>query len=295
MRYAVSVPAFGEYFEPRVLAALAHDAERAGWDGFFVWDHVQLWPTPIADPWIGLAAIALATDRLRIGPLVTPLPRRRPVKLAREVVTLDHLSGGRLTLGVGIGAGPWEWEYLGEEASPRVRAAMLDEMLELLCQLWTGEPTLHRGPHYQFRGDGGPGDPSVRPTPLLPRPVQVPRVPIWVAGGWPLRAPFRRAARWDGVVPMKTSGSFTDYLTPDDTRQLTMFIAQQRASEESFDVIISGHTGGADDASVVAAHAEVGATWWLEDISPWPFGWSFEGPWPIEAMNARVRGGPPRR
>lgn len=295
MRYAVSVPAFGDYFEPRVLAALAQDAERARWDGFFVWDHVQLWPTPIADPWISLAAIALATDRMRIGPLVTPLPRRRPVKLAREVLTLDHLSGGRLTLGVGIGAGPWEWEYLGEQASARVRAAMLDEMLELLCQLWTGEPTLHHGQYYQFRGDGGPDDPTVRPTPLLPRPVQLPRVPIWVAGGWPLKAPFRRAARWDGVVPMKTSGAFNDYFTPDDTRQLTTFIAQQRASTEPFDVVISGHTGGADDSSVVTAHAEAGATWWLEDISPWPFGWSFEGPWPIEAMNTRVRGGPPRR
>src|SRR5690349_2158375 len=121
MRYGISIPPFAEFSDVRMLADLAREAESAGWDGFFVWDHMMMGPFPIADPWIALAAIALATSRVRIGPMVTPLPRRRPTKLARETITLDHLSGGRLILGVGTGFGPWEYEYLGEQGDARVR------------------------------------------------------------------------------------------------------------------------------------------------------------------------------
>src|SRR3981081_3223344 len=149
MRYGVTVPNFRDYFGGRLFAQTASEAEAAGWDGFFLWDHVQFIPTPTVDPWIALTAIALATERIRIGPLVTPLPRRRPVKLARETVSLDHLSNGRLVLGVGIGAGPWEWDYLGEETDLVTRGAMLDEGLDLLTRLWTGEPVLHDGRFYR--------------------------------------------------------------------------------------------------------------------------------------------------
>ena len=203
MRYGVTLPNFGPYADARVLASLAREAEGAGWDGFFLWDHVLLVPWPTVDPWIAMAAIALATERVRIGALVTPVPRRRPVKLAREIVTLDHLSRGRLILGVGIGAGPWEWDYLGEETDLRTRGDMLDEALELLEQLWTGEPVVHHGRFYHHRGDGGPQDTAERPVPFLPRPLQRPRVPPWVAGVWPNKRPFRRAARYDGLVPLK--------------------------------------------------------------------------------------------
>src|SRR5689334_9035085 len=150
MQYGISVPNFGAYFDPRVLAALARDAEQAGWDGFFRWDHMlgcYPGPVPVVDPWVALAAIALATERVRIGPMVTPLPRRRPTKLARETVSVDHLSGGRLTLGVGIGAMPWEWEYLGEEPDLRSRGAMLDEGLEVLSGFTSGLPLSHHGDH----------------------------------------------------------------------------------------------------------------------------------------------------
>src|SRR5207237_10846411 len=112
----------------------------AGWDGFFLWDHVQFIPTPTVDPWVALAAIALATERIKIGPLVTPLPRRRPVKLARETVSLDHLSNGRLVLGVGIGAGPWEWDYLGEESDLKACGDLLDGGLGLRTRVLTGTP-----------------------------------------------------------------------------------------------------------------------------------------------------------
>ncbi len=297
MRFGVILPNFGDYFDPRVLAALAHDAEHAGWDGFFLWDHTVAWPTPIVDPWVALSAIALATEQIRFGPLVTPLPRRRPTKLAREAISLDHLSEGRLILGVGIGAGPWEWDYLGEEADLRVRGAMLDEGLDLLTKLWSGEPVLHDGQFYSFQGDGGPDDPEIVPTPFLPTPVQRPRIPIWVGGAWPNRAPFRRAARWDGVVPTGRGGDFVTYLAPDEVREMTAFIRRHRADDAPFDVVITGHTAGDNpdrEAAVICSYAAAGATWWLEDISPWPFGWEWDGPWPIDRMNQRIRHGPPR-
>jgi alkanesulfonate monooxygenase SsuD/methylene tetrahydromethanopterin reductase-like flavin-dependent oxidoreductase (luciferase family) len=291
VRFGLTVPNFGDYFDPRVLAALARDAEDAGWDGFFVWDHTVIWPTPIIDPWVALTAIAIATERIRIGPLVTPVPRRRPTKLAREVVSLDHLSNGRVVLGVGIGAGPWEWDYLGEETDLRTRGAMLDEGLDLLAKLWSGEPVRHDGRFYSFRGDGGPDNPEPMPTPFLPPPVQRPRVPIWVAGTWPNRRPFRRAARWDGVVPIGRGADMVNYLSPDEVGAIAAFIDETHSTDEIFDVVVCGHTS--DAAAVVQEYADAGATWWLEDISPWAFGWQWDRPWPLDQMNDRVRAGPP--
>jgi alkanesulfonate monooxygenase SsuD/methylene tetrahydromethanopterin reductase-like flavin-dependent oxidoreductase (luciferase family) len=196
MRYAVNVPNFEDYSDVRTVAALAADAEAAGWDGFFVWDHlafVKAWRLRIADPWVLLTGVALATERLRLGPMVTPLPRRRPWKLARETVTLDRLSGGRLVLGVGLGEPP-EDEYgsFGEPTDPVVRAAMLDEGLEVLTRLWSGETVSFAGRHYRV------DEVAFRPTP-----VQRPRIPIWVAGAWPRPGPLRRAARFDGSCPLK--------------------------------------------------------------------------------------------
>ena len=137
MRFGVDVPIKGEYFDPRVLADLAYAAEESGWDGFFVWDHISLGLSEaICDPWVALSAIALRTQRIRIGPMVTPLPRRRPWKLARETVTIDHLSSGRLTLGVGIGSpADVEFESFGDEGDVKMRGAMLDEGLARIPHL----------------------------------------------------------------------------------------------------------------------------------------------------------------
>jgi alkanesulfonate monooxygenase SsuD/methylene tetrahydromethanopterin reductase-like flavin-dependent oxidoreductase (luciferase family) len=200
MRYAVNVPNFEDYGDARTVAGLAADAEAAGWDGFFVWDHlafVKAWRLRIADPWVLLTAVALATERLRLGPMVTPLPRRRPWKLARETVTLDRLSGGRLVLGVGLGEPP-EDEYgsFGEPTDPVVRAAMLDEGLEVLTRLWSGETVSFQGRHYR-----------VDQVAFQPTPVQRPRIPIWVAGAWPRPGPLRRAARFDGSCPLKVDAT----------------------------------------------------------------------------------------
>jgi alkanesulfonate monooxygenase SsuD/methylene tetrahydromethanopterin reductase-like flavin-dependent oxidoreductase (luciferase family) len=184
VRRAIFVAPFEELSEPALMAELAALAERRGWDGFFVWDHVA-YRQPVralADPWVTLAAIATATERLTIGPLVTPLPRRRPHQLARETVTLDRLSGGRLVLGVGIGSevtGEFDPERFGEEPDMRARAALLDDGLERLTAYWDGE--------------------------FEPRPVTG-RIPIWVAARWPNRRPLARAARWDGLFPIDLPG-----------------------------------------------------------------------------------------
>lgn len=295
MRYGVTVPNFGPFFSPTFLATVAGEAEAAGWDGFFLWDHVFFGLFPTVDPWVALTAIALNTSRVRLGPMVTPLPRRRPLKLARETVSLDHVSNGRLILGVGIGAGPWEWEHLGEEMDERVRGAMLDEGLELLTQVWSGEPVAYEGKHYTVHVRDLPGyDKPAHFDPVL---VQVPRIPIWVGGVWPNKRPFRRAARWDGVIPLKADVGWGDMMTPGDFQEIVAYVSEHRVADGSFDMVIGGHTGGTDrerNADKVAAYAALGATWWLESVSPWDFGWNWRGPWPMDEMLLRIRTGPPR-
>jgi alkanesulfonate monooxygenase SsuD/methylene tetrahydromethanopterin reductase-like flavin-dependent oxidoreductase (luciferase family) len=170
VRYGVSVPNFGVGVDARAIGELAREAEESGWDGFFLWDHLLAFspgPVPVVDPWVALTAVTLSTSRVWLGPMVTPLPRRRPAKLARETASLDHLSGGRLILGVGIGAMPYEYDYLGEEADMRVRGAMLDEGLEVLTGLWSGEPFGHRGEHYRVAND--PPSRNGEPSFTLPR------------------------------------------------------------------------------------------------------------------------------
>src|SRR5579859_790860 len=196
MQFAVYVPNFGPYADARVLAELAYEAEETGWDGFFLWDQVSkttLTPTfdPMVDPWIALAAIALRTRTIRLGPLVTLLSRRRPWVLARQTVSLDHLSAGRLILGVGSGGGHYDFEALGEASDAKTLASLLDEGLAVLTGLWSGEPYHFEGTHYH-----------IKEAQFLPRPLQSPRIPIWVAGMWPHKAPFRRAVRFDGVAPI---------------------------------------------------------------------------------------------
>ena len=181
MQFGINVPIFGEYADARLLAELAVEAEQAGWDGFWVWDHLQ-WSgeedgeprQSSVDPTVALALIAAATTRVRIGPMVLPLARRRPWKVARELATLDHLSAGRLTLGVGLGGPPGlEFGDFGEDVDVKVRAGKLDEGLAVLQGLWTGEPFEFAGKHHVVQG-----------AQLLPPPRQQ-HVPIWVAGSGP--------------------------------------------------------------------------------------------------------------
>ena len=282
LQFGISVPNFGGYADPRALAELAHDAEQAGWDGFFVWDHMQYVfadREPVADPWILLAAIALRTERMRLGPLVTPVARRRPSKLARETVSLDQLSGGRLILGVGLGApADAEFEDFGEDGDARIRAEKLDEGLAVLAGLWSGEPFSFSGTHFQ-----------VDDVTFLPPPIQQPRVPIWVAAQWPNRAPLRRAARWDGVAPGSAGVGWNAMMPADDLRAAVAYIHEQRTTTDTFDVVVRGISTGVDhsaDADLVDAYREAGMTWWVEHLH------GYRGPY--EEMAARIRLGPPR-
>jgi alkanesulfonate monooxygenase SsuD/methylene tetrahydromethanopterin reductase-like flavin-dependent oxidoreductase (luciferase family) len=258
MHYGVYFANVGEYSQAALLADLAHEAEESGWDGVFIWDHIGK-PHAAADPWVALAAMALNTERVKLGPIVTPIARRRPWKLARETVTLDHLSNGRLILGVGLGWGNQEFETFGEEGDPKIRAEKLDEGLEVLTGLWSGEIFNYNGKHYQ-----------VKDARFLPRPVQSPRIPIWACGAWSDRkAPFRRAARWDGVIAINGSGEDRAIL-PDELCAMRAYVETYRASSDPFDVVVILWSEGehsAAEAREVARYRDAGATWWVEDLS----------------------------
>ncbi|MGW4401000.1 LLM class flavin-dependent oxidoreductase [Amycolatopsis nivea] len=283
MRFSVCIPNFGDFADPRAVAKVAAAAEEAGWDGLFVWDHVVLDKRPgrpFGDPWILLAAAALATSRVRLGPMVTPVARRRPQQLARQVSTLDHLSGGRMVFGVGLGA-PLDAEYadFGESADPKVIAEKLDEGVDLIARFWTGEPVTFSGKHF-----------TARDITLLPAPVQRPRPPVWVAGRWPNRRPMRRAARWDGVVPIFESAGPTGLPELAEVRDLIAYLRSQRETDAPFDVVFGG-TSPADPAKargVVAPFAEAGVTWWEESL---PFGSPEEDK--LAPVLRRVEAGPP--
>jgi alkanesulfonate monooxygenase SsuD/methylene tetrahydromethanopterin reductase-like flavin-dependent oxidoreductase (luciferase family) len=264
MRYAIDVPNFGEFADVRAVAELAAATEAGGWDGFFIWDHLAF-EFATADVTVALTAIALATDRIRIGPLVTPLPRRRVQKVAREMTSLDDLSDGRIVLGVGLGYPPdVEYAAFGEPSSDHDRAERLDESLDVLTALWSGKRVDHDGEHLH-----------VHTPAFLPIPRQQPRVPIWVAGGWPdARPAFRRAARYDGVYPMPSQPSPRIHLMPDEIRAIRATIGRD---DPGFEVVTTAGPGQ-DPGELEAA----GATWWIELRST------------LADAFATARAGPPR-
>jgi alkanesulfonate monooxygenase SsuD/methylene tetrahydromethanopterin reductase-like flavin-dependent oxidoreductase (luciferase family) len=235
MKRAIDVPPFEELADPRVVARLAARAEERGWDGFFVWDHVayRVPVRAVADPWVTLSAVACATSRVRIGALVTPLSRRRVHKVARETVTLDLLSSGRLIFGAGLGVTENnELEPFGEVTDPRERARLLDSGLEALAGFWAGE--------------------------FEPLPVQRPRPPVWIAGVWPNRRPVRRALRWDGLFPIGLPG-------PEALAELSAEIRQARPDGGQFDLI----TELPPDADL-APWEQAGLTWAVTNFGPQP-------------------------
>ena len=278
-RCAIGVPNVGSFGDPTLLVNLAVAAEEHGWDGFFVWDH-QLWWDPewdVADPVVVVAAVAARTARIRTGILVNVLARRRAGKVARESVTLDQLSHGRLVVGAGLGSLAEEFTAFGEPGDAKGRAARLDESLDLLEALWTGKPVTFRGEHL-----------TATAVTMLPRPVQRPRIPIWVGGRWPVKAPFRRAARWDGVMPTHTGYGLGETMPPGELRAAVRYTSEHRTATGPFDVALEGRTDGtAPDrgGAHVVPYIEAGLTWWIEALGWW------RGT-PDDAM-ARITQGPP--
>jgi alkanesulfonate monooxygenase SsuD/methylene tetrahydromethanopterin reductase-like flavin-dependent oxidoreductase (luciferase family) len=247
MRHAIFVPPFGELADPRAIIDIAVAAEQSGWDGLFVWDHVLShidgnWE--IADPWVALAGAAACTSRIRLGPMVTPVPRRRILKLARETVTLDRLSRGRLTLGLGTGGDLGrEYSAVGEDADARRLGRALDEGIAVLTALWAGETVTHRGELY------------VDNVSAVPGPVQQPRIPLWFGTARHEGKPVERAARYDGIFPLAGEAA--------EVAQIAETIEQLRGSRDGFDIAVKTPPG--TDAAKFAA---AGATWAMHAF--WP-------------------------
>jgi alkanesulfonate monooxygenase SsuD/methylene tetrahydromethanopterin reductase-like flavin-dependent oxidoreductase (luciferase family) len=273
MRYGITLPYEDD---PRALVDIAVEAEAAGWDGVFVWDGIT-WN----DAWVTLAAVAACTKRVRLGAMLTPISRRRPWKLAQESATLDRLSNGRLIQPVGLGAPETGFAKFGEETDRKIRAQLLDEGLDILNGLWSGQPFSYQGQHYQIDN-----------VTFAPTPHQSPRIPIWVVGAWPRMKSMRRVLRCDGILPavMDEQGQWRD-TTPDDIRAIKQYVEANRIETTPFDIVMEGETPGDDPAkaaAIIGKWAEAGVTWWLENVWATP---REQGG--LEGMRARTRQGPP--
>jgi alkanesulfonate monooxygenase SsuD/methylene tetrahydromethanopterin reductase-like flavin-dependent oxidoreductase (luciferase family) len=275
LRHGIFLAPFDELADARLVAELAQLAEERWWDGFFLWDHVQ-YPEAIesiADVWTCLTAVAMRTERVRLGPLVTPLARRRPWVLARQVATLDRLSGGRLVIGFGVGGdGNGEMAPLGEEPDMRVRAEMLEEGLDLLLEMFSGEPVEHEGRHY-----------TINARPFLPRPVQA-SIPIWLGARWPRVRPIARAARWDGVAPVG--------IDIGEVAELKRRVAALRPRDSGPFTLVAIVPPGVDHAPWQAS----GLDWLLTRLGPTPQpGDTPDEMMPLADVRAAIQAGPPAR
>ena len=279
MKFGLSLPNHGYYGDIQRVIELALLAEEAGWDGFFLWDHIARGIAPQIDPWMAMATIAVNTYKMRLGLLVTPLARRRPWKVAREIVTLDHLSNGRMILGVGLGDfQAKEFENFGEVSDKKTRGEMLDAGLAIVAGLQSGENFRFTGRHYR-----------IEQTVFNHKPVQRPHVPVWVAGKWPNKKPFFRAAQWDGVVPIHRSRNLKAYLTPHEIREIRDYIAEHRQKDTPFNICVSGILPAkslVEDREIVKTYQKAGASWWIEFI--------YSGTGSLKKNTEQIRRGPPR-
>lgn len=275
MKFGLDVATTGDWGDVRLLTELARNAEEAGWDGFFVWDvFLTDDDIPVADPWVTLASIAATTSRIRIGAMVTPLMRRLAWEVARQTAAVDHLSGGRLIFGAGLGSGDREFQRLGLPTDLRQRAQSVEESLALIQRLWAGESVTTTGPNFQLNG--------VR---LAPTPVQRPRIPTWLAAGWPRLQPLHRAAAWDGVYLMTNNQLTNERLSPAEVANAVAVVRGKRKGGGPFDIAANVSTADEPDggSAITAAMAEAGATWTMELT-----------PDTLSEHRALIRRGPPK-
>jgi alkanesulfonate monooxygenase SsuD/methylene tetrahydromethanopterin reductase-like flavin-dependent oxidoreductase (luciferase family) len=253
---------------------LACEAEHAGWDAFFLPDGISIQTAnvgafPMFDPWVVMGAIAVRTSRIRFGTMITPISRRRPWKVAKECVTVDQLSNGRLIISIGLGAAEDDGGFhkVGEAMDLKTRAERTDEGLAIIDGLWKGEPHTFTGKYFHVDG-----------MTMLPRPVQKPRIPIWVVGVWGKAKSMQRAISWDGIIPQR----YKEWrpFSPDDIRQIRDYIAERRPGA-SCDIIAGGLSG---EPKEVREFEKAGATWWVEGDM---------GSLPLEQLRERLRQGPP--
>ena len=263
--------------DAKKASEIAIEAEKSGWDGFFVWEPV--WGI---DAWIQLTAAAMVTTKIKLGTILSPVSRMRPWKLASETATLDNLSNGRVILSVGLGAVDTGFTEFGEETNKMKRAQLLDEGLDIITGLWNGQPFNYNGKHY-----------TIKETEFFPPPppVQKPRIPIWVVGAWPRNKSMRRVLKYDGILPDKMVGGKHVKVIPDDIQDMIAWIDDRRRVSTPFDVVIEGETKSEsidEWSSIVSPWADAGATWWLESM------WGYMREATAEAMFLeRVRLGPP--
>jgi len=278
LKHGIAVPNFGTH--PDELIDLGVATEQAGFDGYFLWDHIVFADSgdgpPIVDPWLVLSVVAARTSRISIGTIVTPVPRRRPWQLARVTATLDRLSNGRVVLGVGIGSPSYgDFGIFHEPSGTRERAELLDEGLDVLAGLWSGEPFSYAGKHL-----------TVERVRFTPTPVQRPRIPVWVAGVLPAQRPIARAARWDGFVPIRFNHDGLVRPTADEIADVTGQIAAKRGTGAGYDMVVWAEVAPQPGVlpDLARPYADVGATWWIETARPEPDWW--------EGVQARVGAGP---
>ncbi|WP_321575410.1 LLM class flavin-dependent oxidoreductase [Oerskovia douganii] len=270
----------GSFGSASELVTMAREAEEHGWDGYFTWDGISLPGMDSYDPWGILSAAAVQTERVTLGALVFALPRRRPWELARQALTVDHLSGGRLVLPVGVGV----LDDAGFSADPgqltslRERAELLDDVLAFLERSWSGEAFSFDGTHI-----------STGEMTISPRPVHG-RIPVWPVGVFPSERSMSRAVRWDGVTVQLRGDRGLDPLSPEDVREVATWVAEHRdPAAGPFELVVQRDFPTDLDAAAQDARAleAAGATWWLEA------GWD---PTKVtaESQLARIRQGPPR-
>lgn len=275
MKFGLAFP----YNQVQNIAPWARLAEAEGWDGCFLGDAVWC-----EDPLIGLAAAAVSTSRIRLGTMIIPAPLRRSWQIASESVALDRLSEGRLILGLGTGAVWMGWHAFPDEVThSQTRAEMLDETIDILTRLYQRQPFDYEGRHYHLKLT----ELDVNHYP--PKPVQQPRIPLWLPGLWPRPHSMQRSLKGDGILLEKlTAAGQPAAVTPADVAEIKAYVAANRGLDTPFDLVMNGQTADLDEAERVEKirpYQEAGATWWIETL------WDATE----EEVVAGIRRGPPGR